>query len=463
MGADKSSLFGTLLRKTIRRVVRFYYPTIRVTHAERLPTEGATLYIANHPNSLIDPVLIGITTQRPVRFMAKAPLFEGRLLGALMRSVGMIPAYRASDDKSSVRRNVESLTVAAENLAKGLAMGIFPEGKSHDLTHVEQVKTGAARIAQQAVALAAGKPVWVVPLGINYEEKPRFRSRVWVAVGETVDATAWFAEHEGNEKQAMRQLTIALDERLKAVVVHLDDARWGALLDDLEWLAPVYASADKVRAVSRMQRRKNIADAINYFETKDPERAEALTAKVAAHHEALDQSGVRINSVVFQFTGAALFWRFAFKIWRVLFGVPALIGTLLHLIPFGLVRLISPKFEGVGKTTTSLYRILVGLPFYAVWYVAAWFALHHYKDATIATASVVAMPLIGIFAFHYWINVGEVWRSLREEAKLLLNAELLAGLRAENRAVKKQVAELGDEYREAFPGKFTDSEVAASA
>jgi hypothetical protein len=362
-----------------------------------------------------------------------------------------------------VRRNVESLTVAAENLAKGLAMGIFPEGKSHDLTHVEQVKTGAARIAQQAVALAAGKPVWVVPLGINYEEKPRFRSRVWVAVGETVDATAWFAEHEGNEKQAMRQLTIALDERLKAVVVHLDDARWGALLDDLEWLAPVYASADKVRAVSRMQRRKNIADAINYFETKDPERAEALTAKVAAHHEALDQSGVRINSAVFQFTGAALFWRFAFKIWRVLFGVPALIGTLLHLIPFGLVRLISPKFEGVGKTTTSLYRILVGLPFYAVWYVAAWFALHHYKDATIATASVVAMPLIGIFAFHYWINVGEVWRSLREEAKLLLNAELLAGLRAENRAVKKQVAELGDEYREAFPGKFTDSEVAASA
>jgi hypothetical protein len=45
---------------------------------------------------------------------------------------------------------------------------------------------------------------------------------------------------------------------------------------------------------------------------------------------------------------------------------------------------------------------------------------------------------------------------LREEAKLLLNAELLAGLRAENRAVKKQVAELGDEYREAFPGKFTE-------
>ena len=385
------------------------------------------------------------------------------MLGALLRSVGMIPAYRASDDKSSVRRNVESLSVAAQNLAKGLPMGIFPEGKSHDLTHVEQVKTGAARIAQQAVELAGGKPVWVVPLGINYEEKPRFRSRVWVAVGETVDATAWFAEHDGNEKQAMRQLTIMLDERLKAVVVHLDDARWGPLLDGLEWLAPVYGSADKVRAVSRVQRRKNIAETINYFESKDPERAEALTAKVAAHQEALNQAGVRITWPVFQYTGAALFWRFAFKIYSVAFGLPALIGTLLHLIPFVLVRLISPKFEGIGKTTTSLYRILVGLPFYGVWYVAAWFALLQYTtNAKIATASVVAMPLIGIFAFHYWINAGVVWRSLREEAKLLFNAKLLAELRAENLAVKNQVAELGEQYRKAFPGKFDDPESAAS-
>ena len=129
MAADQSTFFGTLLRKAIRRVIRFYYPTIRVTHAERLPTEGATLYIANHPNSLIDPVLIGIATRRPVRFMAKAPLFEGRVLGALLHSVGMIPAYRASDDKSSVRRNVESLSVAAENLAKGLPDGNFSRGQ----------------------------------------------------------------------------------------------------------------------------------------------------------------------------------------------------------------------------------------------------------------------------------------------------------------------------------------------
>ncbi len=66
------------------------------------------------------------------------------------------------------------------------------------------------------------------------------------------------------------------------------------------------------------------------------------------------------------------------------------------------------------------------------------------------------MPLIGIFAFHYWINAGVVWRSLREEAKLLFNAKLLAELRAETLAIKTQVTELGDEYRESFPDKLSD-------
>ena len=80
----------------------------------------------------------------------------------------------------------------------------------------------------------------------------------------------------------------------------------------------------------------------------------------------------------------------------------------------------------------------------------------------IATASVLAMSLIGIFAFHYWINAGVVWRSLREEARLLFNVKLLSELRAENLAVKKEVAKLGDQYRKAFPDKFDDPESSVS-
>ena len=57
---DQSSYIGMLLRKIVRRFVRIYYPAIHVSHPERLPREGATLYIANHSNSLIDPVIVEV-------------------------------------------------------------------------------------------------------------------------------------------------------------------------------------------------------------------------------------------------------------------------------------------------------------------------------------------------------------------------------------------------------------------
>ena len=49
---DQSSSIGMLLRKIVRRFVRIYYPSIHVSHPERLPREGATLYIANHSNCI---------------------------------------------------------------------------------------------------------------------------------------------------------------------------------------------------------------------------------------------------------------------------------------------------------------------------------------------------------------------------------------------------------------------------
>ena len=70
-----------VLRNAARWLVRKYYPNIEITDAERIPQSGPVLLCANHANSLIDPIMIGIAAGRPVRFMAKAPLFEAPLLG----------------------------------------------------------------------------------------------------------------------------------------------------------------------------------------------------------------------------------------------------------------------------------------------------------------------------------------------------------------------------------------------
>src|SRR6185369_15161685 len=223
---------GGFARSCVRRILRLYYPRIEVEGSERIPAGGAVLFVANHPNSLMDPALIGFATQRPVHFFAKAPLFDVPVFGALMRALGMVPAYRGQDDKAQVRKNLETLNVGADYLRRGEAVGIFPEGKSHDREGVEQVRSGAARIVWPAVK--DGVAVAIVPLGLNYERKERFRSSVWVRVGEPIEAGAWLPARGGEEKAALRALTEEIDVRLKQAVVHLNEERWQPFLTELD-------------------------------------------------------------------------------------------------------------------------------------------------------------------------------------------------------------------------------------
>ena len=130
---------GRFSRWLVRSLVKFYYPRIEVTGLGLIPRNGPVLLAANHPNSLIDPVLLGIAARRPVHLMAKAPLFTVPVFGDLMRALGMVPAYRGSDDPKQVSKNLESLAAAACQLAAGKVMGIFPEGKSHDATALAKV------------------------------------------------------------------------------------------------------------------------------------------------------------------------------------------------------------------------------------------------------------------------------------------------------------------------------------
>jgi 1-acyl-sn-glycerol-3-phosphate acyltransferase len=149
------NLLGRIARRLVRRAVRLYYPTIELTGAERIPENGPLLLAANHPNSIIDPVLVGLAAGRSVHFLAKAPLFQVPIFGQILHALGMLPVHRASDDPTKMRGNVEALATAAGHLINGEAVGIFPEGKTHDHTRVEQVRTGAARIALQAARQGA--------------------------------------------------------------------------------------------------------------------------------------------------------------------------------------------------------------------------------------------------------------------------------------------------------------------
>jgi 1-acyl-sn-glycerol-3-phosphate acyltransferase len=130
-----------LFAKTMFRVLDL---KLRVEGGEQLPRRGGAVIACNHV-SYLDFIFCGLGAQpakRLVRFMAKESVFRHRISGPLMRGMGHIPvdreAGRASYDEAVTR------------LRAGEVVGVFPEATISPSFTVEDIKSGAARMAAQA-------------------------------------------------------------------------------------------------------------------------------------------------------------------------------------------------------------------------------------------------------------------------------------------------------------------------
>ena len=436
---------GVAARWCVRRILRLYYPRIEIEGRERIPPTGAVLFVANHPNSLMDPALIGFATQRPVHFFAKAPLFDVPVFGALMRALGMVPAYRGQDDKAQVRKNLETLDVGAKYLREGETVGIFPEGKSHDREGVEQVRTGAARIA--CLAVQSGATVNIVPLGLNYERKDRFRSAIWVRVGEPIDANVWLRARGQEEKKAMRALTEEIDLRLKQLVAHLNEERWQPFLPELEILLP--PENDEARdPIAVLRQRKRFTDGMNHFLATDRPRAEAVATAIEQHRTQLAAAGLTMDSPILRLGVTRLTLRMVKETLRLLVGlVPAMAGMLHHIVPFAVTRVFVRFIKYPGRTTVAQNRLMIGVPIYGLWYAAVLWLLATRTQLWIAWLWTALMPLCGIAALHYSWRMRVVGRAWWSEIKMLTRPANLRRLREQQARLRVQLARLRDEFR----------------
>jgi 1-acyl-sn-glycerol-3-phosphate acyltransferase len=168
-------------------LVGLFFRRVEVSGIEHIPQTGGGILIAWHPNGLLDPALIISTFPRTVLFGARHGLFKWPVIGRIMKSLGTVPIYRASDlkdadDETRRSANRKSLDALARAICVGGFAALFPEGVSHDDPFLQELKTGAARVYYRARQLCAeqGVPPVIIPVGLHYDNKTTFRSNALV-------------------------------------------------------------------------------------------------------------------------------------------------------------------------------------------------------------------------------------------------------------------------------------------
>lgn len=135
---------------------------VRIRCDEPLPRSGGVLVLSTHQSHL-DPLLLGLATNRRLSSMARSSLYRFKPFGFVITALDAVPIDREGSA-------VAAMKVVIKRLQDGAAVIVFPEGtRTHD-GRMGEIKSGFAILAKKARV-----PIAPVAIVGAYECWPRSR------------------------------------------------------------------------------------------------------------------------------------------------------------------------------------------------------------------------------------------------------------------------------------------------
>ncbi len=422
---------------------RIYY---RLSFAgERVPSTGPVLLVANHPNSLLDPVLVAAAAHRPVRFLAKAPLFTDFKVGWLVRASGAIPVYRHKDNPEAMSGNVDMFRAVHRKLAGGAAIGIFPEGVSHSESGIATLKTGAARIALGTVA-QRHETFPIVPVGLVFRQRDVFRSEALAVVGKPIQ---WddMAGRSPEDRDAVRELTDRIDAGMRRVTINLERWEDEPLVSGVAaiWQAERPGGTDPAIHVARVE---TVTSLLSKFRKHPDARSTQLIEDVTTHCRGLGRLGITPGELKADVRlRASVKWglrRFY------LLGAPALLIGVAGLVLFWLPNWLTGRIATAMRPKVdqlSTYRLLVGIALYLLWIGSLATAAWWFGGIGNGVAALALIPVIGVVGRRTREQWRGAWRDARRFFMLRSRPAQIAALQRRQREIAEKLAALYETVR----------------
>lgn len=380
------------VRTLVRGAMATFFRDVHVTGRQHIPAEGtrSVIFAGNHPNSLMDPALVLATSGRIVHFAAKDKLFRPPL-GLLLAAVGAVPIQRAMDHGGAPRDNSHALAALSAILARGRSTGIFPEGLSHDESQLQRLRTGAARLALQTAADHPSADVVVIPVGLTYKHRARFRSRVLVAYGEPLNVTtADVADFRAEPFSAAKTLTDRIDVAIRQLTINAPDWETLRVLDAVRRMY----QPENIGLDERVELARRFCE--GYARVQHEPDVRSLFDDVRTWLDDLDDTGLDDEDLIRAMSPFDLGRRAAENFVRLGFWLPLALPSLPIHLPF-LVGVslagvqFAPRTDVVGTT-----KVMLGLVLLPCLYIATPVAVAWTFGIGAGLIAAVVLPLSGI-------------------------------------------------------------------
>ena len=431
----------------LRFALRVYFRRVEVVGLEHVPLDRPLIFVLNHPNALVDPAFLLCLAPRQVMFLAKAPLFDMPVLGYFVRAMDALPVYRQQDEGGDVSKNSETFVAARKLLARGGTIGICPEGVSHDEKRLRPIKTGAARIALGAVSTGEVTGLQIVPAGLYYTSKTKFRSEALLYFGKPIDVQPVALEEGGIPPRGeVRELSARIETALREVML---DAQHEEALHTITRAEKIFsAAADEPdeSLAQELQLQQRFIKAYSVLLEHAPERLQRLETRLKRFEEELAQAGVDPDDLSPPKSTWSVFTHLVSRVvlFLLLIG-PAVVGLAVHYPAYRLGGLLATRISKNDEDVISTVKILSAmLLFPLTWMVAAWIS-YRWWGWGIAMVILILLPVAGYLAIRFFEGIDSFMGGLRALVFFLMRRRFFVRLLAERNAIRNEILALGDE------------------
>jgi glycerol-3-phosphate O-acyltransferase/dihydroxyacetone phosphate acyltransferase len=312
-------------------------------------------------------------------------------------------------------------------------MGIFPEGISHVESQLVRLKTGTARIAL-SVSARGKADVRIIPCGLNYIHRHRFRSQVLIEFGEPIIIdNRWLKNYGQDEQATVRKLTEHLADALLDVTLNAPDWR---TLRFIQVARRLYkpASADLAPG-EYVELSRRFVD--GYLQAIDDPELQDFRDDVENYQARLDMLGLKDHQLRQPVTLGYAFRKVMLRSLTMLALLPlAIPGALLHLPVGWIAATVGERFsyEMDDIATLKVFAtilllpllyigigIAVGVNFGFWWALVAVVALSFSFFASIRLIEAEAGLLISMLSILKLTRLGSEVDELREIRSALVN------------------------------------------
>lgn len=452
-----ASVVRQIIHAIISIALRLFFRRLEAVNVERVPKTGAILFVLNHPNGLVDPALVFVSLPRRVSFLAKSTLYDNPIGAFLLRTFEILPIYRRIDADAKSQSNAVTFDNCFELLERGRCIAIFPEGISHDLTQLQPIKTGAARIAlgffqgendKAESKNTEKKQLKIVPVGLYYTSKTSFRSEALIRYGEVFDVEPVALDGNGEPpREAVLNLTAKIEQSLRDVTLNLEtESELGAVLRAEALFSSVFENLIFKQTLTQTVRRlQDLAAKYALLEKNDPQKMRELNDKVTRYENNLKASGITTESLsVLQHPTWYVFRYLVLRVVLLVTLAPlAVVGAIIHSPAYFFSNLLGRIFKthdtDVAGSSSTIIAALGLMPLTwlivasIIWYFFGW------QIALISIPLTILCGYIALYSSETLIDM-RVW--LKSAWLLFRQRALFLRLLMQRETLQKEIGEI---------------------